>query len=144
MRFHNKWYDYVLGFLIGFIILFNLIVPAFYKKEEDFESEIIGHQGISDSIGEESNITILTVNPQDSIVSPNENFTVDVYCYPSQPIKGYEFNLTFDPTLLQVTDVVEGDIGVVVVAAGLERLFHDRCRFLPAVGDEAEKVSSRI
>ena len=54
--------------------------------------------------------TTVSIDPVSQTVGPGESFTVDVYCVPGQPIKAFEFKLSFDPMLLQVDSVVEGDI----------------------------------
>jgi len=54
--------------------------------------------------------TIVNINPSSQTVSPEENFTVDVYCIPDQPIKSFELKLLFDSSLLQVNSVTEGNI----------------------------------
>ena len=57
-----------------------------------------------------TDVTIVSIEPSSQIVSPESNFTVNVSCAPSQPIKAFEFNLSFNASLLQVNSVTEGDI----------------------------------
>jgi hypothetical protein len=40
----------------------------------------------------------------------DEEYSIFVYCIPTQPIKGYEFQISFNPEFLQVVEVIEGDI----------------------------------
>lgn len=54
--------------------------------------------------------TIVSVDPSIQTVSSEETFTIDVYCNPGQPIKSFEFKLSFDASLLQVNSVTEGNI----------------------------------
>ena len=54
--------------------------------------------------------TIVYIDPSDQIVSPEENFTVNVSCVPDQPIKSFEFGLSFDSSLLIANSVTEGNI----------------------------------
>ena len=54
--------------------------------------------------------TIVSVSPANLIVSPNESFTLFIFCQPHQAIKSYELSISFDETLLQVNEVVEGDL----------------------------------
>ena len=54
--------------------------------------------------------TILSVDPASLSVNPGENFTIDIYCAPGQPIKAYELRFSFDASLLQADLVTEGNI----------------------------------
>ena len=60
-------------------------------------------------LGDEPN-NIVYVNPSNQIVSPQESFEISIYCEPDQPIKSFEFKLSFDPSLLEANSVTEGDI----------------------------------
>ena len=53
---------------------------------------------------------VVSVSPSDLSVVFDETFNIDVYCVPGQLIKSFEFRLSFDPSLLQVDSIVEGDI----------------------------------
>jgi len=57
-----------------------------------------------------SRIPAVSIDPLNQNVSPEENFTVSVYCEPDQPIKSFELKLSFDSSFLQVNSVTEGDI----------------------------------
>ena len=52
----------------------------------------------------------LYVNPSVIDVKPGESFTVNISCNLNEPIEGYEFDLDFDPTFLQVNSVTKGTI----------------------------------
>ena len=54
--------------------------------------------------------TLLQVNPVSTTVSAGQMFSLDILCTPGQMIKAFEFKLSYDPTLLQVTNVSEGTI----------------------------------
>ena len=54
--------------------------------------------------------TIVRIDPSNQTISPGENFTVDIYCVPSQPIKSFEFKLSFDASIIQAELVSEGNI----------------------------------
>ena len=54
--------------------------------------------------------TQLVMNPSNITVSTSQTFTIDVYCIPSEPIKGYELKLSFDNTYIQAVSVSEGNI----------------------------------
>jgi hypothetical protein len=54
--------------------------------------------------------TVVSVSPSNLTVSPNESFTLAIFCQPHQAIKSYELSISFDETLLQVNHVIEGDI----------------------------------
>jgi hypothetical protein len=51
--------------------------------------------------------TLITVVDKEAKV--NEVFDVVIYCEPSEPIKSYEFNVRFDPSILSVTYLSAGD-----------------------------------
>ncbi len=57
-----------------------------------------------------SDPTIVSINPSNQTVSSGDNITIEVFCIPSQPIKAYEFKLSFDPSILQANTVTMGDI----------------------------------
>jgi hypothetical protein len=55
-------------------------------------------------------ITLVIIDPSNQTVSSGETFSIDVKCVPGQPMKSYEFQLLFNPSLIQVNSVTEGDI----------------------------------
>jgi len=61
------------------------------------------------TVGDEGD-TLVSVDPQSKTVAPGETFTVNVSCVPGQPIKSFEFKVSFNASLLQVNSVSEGDI----------------------------------
>jgi len=61
-------------------------------------------------IADDFETTIVSVDPSSQTVSSEETFTIDIYCNPGQPIKSFEFKLSFDASLLQVNSIIEGDI----------------------------------
>ncbi len=54
--------------------------------------------------------TTVSIDPSSQIVSSGETFSVNVSCVPGQSIKSFEFQLSFNASLLQVNSVTEGDI----------------------------------
>jgi hypothetical protein len=52
----------------------------------------------------------VSINPLSQTVSSEETFSVEVYCAPDHPIKSFEFELSFDASLLEAISVTEGDI----------------------------------
>jgi hypothetical protein len=64
--------------------------------------------------------TVVYVNPVSKTVLHTETFTLNISGIPKQPIKGYEFKVSFDPSLLQANAVTEGNI-----FAGYETFFND-------------------
>lgn len=54
-------------------------------------------------------INILEVLPGYEFIPMDTTFSVDIYCKTAQPIKAYEFKLSFDPTKLQAISVQEGE-----------------------------------
>jgi len=75
-----------------FIIIFNAVIFSF---------TITG--GPSDD-------TMVSISPESQLVGPGQSFTVEVYCDPSQPIRGYELEISFDSSLIKAVSVSEGDI----------------------------------
>ena len=56
------------------------------------------------------NDTTISFNPTGQTVNTSTSFTVDVYCVPGQPIKGFELEISFDKSLINAVYVVEGNI----------------------------------
>ncbi|UCD13473.1 MAG: hypothetical protein JSW60_07940, partial [Thermoplasmatales archaeon] len=54
--------------------------------------------------------TTVSIDPSGQTVSADDTFDVNVSCVPSQPVKAFEFRLSFNPSLLQANSVTEGDI----------------------------------
>jgi hypothetical protein len=59
---------------------------------------------------EASDPTSVTINPASQTVTAGDSFTISVNCSPQQPVKAFELKISFNPSLLQATDVSEGDI----------------------------------
>jgi len=85
-------------------------------KKSKFEASIVIIMVIIVAFGaltftvDAAETTTVSINPSSKIVSSGETFTVDVLCSPGQPIKSFEFRLSFNPSLLQVNSVTEGNI----------------------------------
>jgi uncharacterized repeat protein (TIGR02543 family) len=56
------------------------------------------------------NPTLVYVSPASKTVSAGQTFTITIQCTPGQPIKSYELQVSFDPTLLLANSVTEGTI----------------------------------
>ena len=56
----------------------------------------------------------VSISPESQFVCANDTFTVDVYVDPGDQscveIAGVQFDLTFDPSLIMVIDIAEGDL----------------------------------
>ena len=52
----------------------------------------------------------LMIIPSNLTVESNESFTLNVSFTPSEPIKGYELQISFDPTFIEAISVSEGSI----------------------------------
>ncbi|MDH7506316.1 MAG: cohesin domain-containing protein [Candidatus Thermoplasmatota archaeon] len=59
---------------------------------------------------DETQNTTVYVNPESQVVAKNENFNITINCSPAQPIKSFELKLSFDASLLQANEVLQGDI----------------------------------
>ncbi len=51
----------------------------------------------------------ISVDSSIQTISGGKDFTVNVSCVPSQPIKAFEFRVSFNPTLLRANNVTEGN-----------------------------------
>ena len=60
--------------------------------------------------GDEYEDTIVGITPLNQNVSPGNNFIVNVSCIPGQPIKSFEFRLSFNSSLLIANSITEGNI----------------------------------
>ena len=54
--------------------------------------------------------TLIKVEPTNSTVEPNSNFSIGIYCEPAQPIKSYELSITYNASLIQANKVTKGNI----------------------------------
>jgi len=55
--------------------------------------------------------TLVYVDPAYTAVAAGQSFSVDIYCEPGEPIRGFQFDLNFDETKLQANSVTNvGDI----------------------------------
>ena len=55
--------------------------------------------------------TNMSVSPYNEFIhGTGTGFNVTVWCVPSEPVKGYEMKVSFNPTVLQATAVYEGNI----------------------------------
>lgn len=66
--------------------------------------------GVSPIFVEATSPTLVGIIPTNLIVSAGQTFTLNVSCTPGQPIKSYEFKVSFNTTLLQANSVTEGNI----------------------------------
>lgn len=57
-----------------------------------------------------SSPTIVNITPPTQVVSSGQSFSVHVFVTPSQPIRGVDFNLSFNASLLEAVNVTEGDL----------------------------------
>ena len=87
MRIFDRWRSYVLTVVI---ILSTLFVSTTVTAD-DFD-------------------TTVYINPSSQTVFIEDTFTTGVYCALDQPIKSFEFKLSFNASLLQVNSVTEGNI----------------------------------
>jgi len=62
---------------------------------------------IQPPIEREEGTTMVFIDPL--TIPFSSNFSINVSCAPSRPVKGFEFRLSFNSTLLQANSVTEGD-----------------------------------
>ena len=84
---YKKLFSFVITFLILIAYLWIIIVSA-----------------------DEPGDTLVYVNPASQIVARGKNFNISIYCDPAQPIKSFEFKLSFNASLINATSVSEGNI----------------------------------
>ncbi len=65
--------------------------------------------GTISAVADEGDTTV-SVDPSSQNVSAGDTFNVNVSCIPGQPVKAFEFRLSFDSSLFQANLVTEGDI----------------------------------
>ena len=87
MRIFDRWRSYVLTV----VIVLSALSVSTTVTADDFE-------------------TTVYINPSSQTVFLEDTFTIGVYCAPGQPIKSFEFKLSFNASLLQVNSVTEGNI----------------------------------
>jgi chitodextrinase len=78
--------------LLSFLFIFSFFSFGFSVLGDPFED------------------TQLSISPSTQTVDANDNFTIDVYCSPGQPIKAFELKISFDSSLVSADTVSEGDI----------------------------------
>jgi len=59
---------------------------------------------------ETGNKTTVTISPPTKTVNVGETFSLDVVITPAVPIAGAQFNLSFNPAVVEVTSVAEGNL----------------------------------
>jgi hypothetical protein len=57
-----------------------------------------------------SNSTSVKVTPQTKSTAVGNTFQINITCYPSEPIRAYEFKLVYNASYLRVENVTEGDV----------------------------------
>jgi PKD repeat protein len=87
MRIFDRWKSYVLTVVI-----------------------ILSALSVSTTVTADAFETAVYINPSNQTVFLEDTFTIGVYCAPGQPIKSFEFKLSFNASLLQVNSVTGGDI----------------------------------
>jgi len=78
--------------MLTFFIIFELIILSSYVS------------------GDEPVKTLIYIDSSNQIIGPDTHFQITIYCNPGQPIKSYEFNIIFNPSMLSASSVIEGDI----------------------------------
>ncbi|MEA2053617.1 MAG: triple tyrosine motif-containing protein [Candidatus Thermoplasmatota archaeon] len=81
--------------------IFSLIV-AILLFVGGFTGAILEVSGSSD--------TQIGVSPYSQTVSPDETFTVNITIDPAEPIIGAQCSISFNPSVLEVVDMVKGDL----------------------------------
>jgi PKD repeat protein len=61
------------------------------------------------SISSASESTVITILPENQTIYPGNTINISLNCSTQQPIKAFQFDLSFNPKLLQVTKVTEGN-----------------------------------
>ena len=53
--------------------------------------------------------TIIEVAPTIDCLSVNEEIQIPIICYPSEPIFAYECMVSYDPSVIKILDIIDGD-----------------------------------
>ena len=61
-------------------------------------------------IVQSDDLTSIVIQPSSTQVGMSQKFTLGVYCTPAESMKSFECRFSFDPSLLSVIDVREGDM----------------------------------
>ena len=85
----------LVSFVVALMVVCGSVSGVFYF--------VVENQGCFD-------VTSVCVDPVGQTVGFGESFTVDVFCVPGQPVKGWELCVLFNASLIQADAVVEGDI----------------------------------
>jgi hypothetical protein len=86
------------------MIFFNILRKSYYLYLPVVLTTIVL---IASVIGSS---TIVSIDPVNQTIGGDDDFSISIYCVPSQPIKAYELKLSFDSSLVQAVEVTEGDI----------------------------------
>ena len=81
-----------LSLLLSFILFFSFLSFGFSALGDPFDD------------------TQLLISPSSQTVDAEEEFSIDIYCVPGQPIKGFELKISFDKSLVIADSVSEGDM----------------------------------
>jgi len=103
------------NFLIAFgsmVVTALLLTMIFYAPSKEWmEETFFGTREENINVfADEYNNSVTYVYAENKSVGANETFILNINCNPVQPMKGFEFGVTFDPSLLQVNNVTEGNI----------------------------------
>jgi len=82
------------------ILLCYLITFIVFLLAYNLNSTVLGAPGD----------TNLSISPPSQTVETGETFVIEVYCIPSEPIKGFELEISFDASLIKAISVSEGSI----------------------------------
>jgi hypothetical protein len=75
----------------------------------DYEKEkICFSQSVAHSMDE--SLTIVKIEPEILNVEIGTFFFVGVFCEPTRPLRAFEFSLSYNASLIQATEIIEGDI----------------------------------
>jgi len=81
-----------LGAIVGFVIILVMLLEVSIITSDSFDD------------------TQVSIDPVNQNVGADQDFSISVYCEPGQPIKAFEFKISFDPSIIFANEVTEGDI----------------------------------
>ncbi|RLF44568.1 MAG: hypothetical protein DRN09_03045, partial [Thermoplasmata archaeon] len=80
----------------------------------DVTLTVTDNTGLQDSITKQIKVyvpqTIVSIEPAYQLVNGGDEFTVNITVNPAMPIAGAQFDLSFDPNLLEVVNIQEGNL----------------------------------
>ena len=108
----KDWWYIILCFVILVVSQASPIIFSILGDEVPIQQVSTEQKPIEQIPEEQTEIEYVNVDvtPKNIVIVEKDNFTVDIYCTPTEPIVAYEFKLSFDSTKVNAISVERGDI----------------------------------